>query len=78
MQDDLTLIQQEGLLHAGANEAAGRNYAGTGSRRNQGQVYMDLPAHSPSISTFKSAYGSYNSRDNSKQRPLPPVPGVRL
>lgn len=77
MQDDLTLIQQEGLLHSAA-EASGRSYTTTGSRRNQGQMYMDLPAHSPNISTFKSAYGSYNSRDNSKQRPLPPVPGVRL
>lgn len=77
MQDDLTLIQQEGLIAAAtAGETSSRNYTGTGSRRNQGQVYMDLPAHSPSISTFKSAYGSYNNRDN--KRPLPPVPGVRL
>lgn len=79
MQDDLTMIQQEGLISS-ANEPTGRSYpTGSGSRRNQGQVYMDLPAHSPNISTFKSAYGSYNGRnDSSKQRPLPPVPGVRL
>lgn len=39
-------------------------------------IYTDLPVHSPSLTTFRTAR-QLNPRDNPK-RPLPPVPGVRL
>lgn len=46
------------------------------NRRTDG-LYTDLPAHSPSLATFRVPY-ALNLRESDRKRPLPPVPGVRL